>query len=502
MQSLQQMFRRNFESFPNLPTSMEEFWNMMTLYIDRLHALELYAIGELESIQAQHKRSDAALLNKPPSTMISSTELQSLNEPVEVLSAMMNVKGSRSLSKEEIMQHIQMTPPDELKNALLSLAKQLQKEKSQQTVLPNPEQDEKKEPPSLLPLEGPPREEFVASLKEWEIDLYEIQFLRRIGRGNAGTTYLATWRGQEVAVKVAAISDMGLDGWKTEVESLQRLHHPNIIRMMGSAYNESPLTYCLVLEYCNAGDLAAALSNRTPADFFTFVATSVANGLAYLHSRGVIHRDIKPANVLLQGNILRGSYCVKVSDFGVATHHKHQDEENRTAETGTYRWMAPEVVRHEPYSFKADVYSFAMLLWQLITHEDPFQDISQLEAAGKVALEKARPPLPKNTPKPVKNLIETCWADDPDERLSFDEILIQLADFKKNLKEDELQWINNVAPFGHRVYSKTPETAPKMAAKEPVLTRAQMRRAKSRVPSITQPKQQRGRFLFRKGTAQ
>lgn len=98
---------------------------------------------------------------------------------------------------------------------------------------------------------------------------------------------------QEVAVKVASITEMGLDGWKTETSSLQRLHHPNIIRLLGSIYNPSPLTYCLVLEYCNAGDLSAALTKETPPNFFDRVSKDMACGLAFLHSRDVIHRDIK-----------------------------------------------------------------------------------------------------------------------------------------------------------------------------------------------------------------
>ena len=80
-----------------------------------------------------------------------------------------------------------------------------------------------------------------------------------------------------MAVKVAAITDLGLEGWHTEVHSLKRLHHPNVIRLLGSIYNPSPQTYGLVLEYCNAGDLAAALQRSVPSNFFCKIADDVAN---------------------------------------------------------------------------------------------------------------------------------------------------------------------------------------------------------------------------------
>jgi Protein tyrosine and serine/threonine kinase len=121
--------------------------------------------------------------------------------------------------------------------------------------------------------------------KEWEISIYEIKFTKRLGQGASATTYLGQWTGQNVAIKVASITEFGQDGWRTEVNALQRLHHPNIIRMMGTIYNENPQTQCLVLEYCNAGDLATALRYPTPKNFFFHVSTSIANAMTYLHSR-------------------------------------------------------------------------------------------------------------------------------------------------------------------------------------------------------------------------
>ena len=76
-----------------------------------------------------------------------------------------------------------------------------------------------------------------------------------------------------------------------------------------------------------------------------------------------LHRDIKPSNVLLSGDLSSGSFVAKLTDFGLAAKlNPASSEEELTAETGTYRYMSPEVIRHENYSYAADVFSYAMLV--------------------------------------------------------------------------------------------------------------------------------------------
>ena len=172
--------------------------------------------------------------------------------------------------------------------------------------------------------------------------------------------------------------------------------------------------------------------------------------MSYLHRKKILHRDIKPGNVLLDGDVAGGNFTAKLTDFGVAIMHQGYVGEEHTAETGTYRWMSPEVIRHENYSLMTDVYSYAILVWQLVTHEIPFQPMSQLEAAGKVAIEDARPPLPPDTPELIKALIERCWSKYPDDRLPFSQIAIELKEIHKALSDKEKDWLRH--PHGHRVY--------------------------------------------------
>jgi serine/threonine protein kinase len=177
------------------------------------------------------------------------------------------------------------------------------------------------------------------------------------------------------------------------------------------------------------------------------IALDVANGMAYLHSRNVIHRDLKPSNILLTRD-----NRAKIADFGMSVTHTGQE---LTAETGTCtsvallifdeiaslsiltlfqfvadRYMAPEVIRHESYSSNADVYSFGICLWQLISREVPFATMTPIQAAYAVA-EGRRPPMSESTPRQLRDIISACWDQDSRKRPSFTYIAMALADYAK-----------------------------------------------------------------------
>jgi len=136
----------------------------------------------------------------------------------------------------------------------------------------------------------------------------------------------------------------------------------------------------------------------------------------------VIHRDLKPSNILLTRD-----HRAKIADFGMSVANAGQE---LTAETGTYRYMAPEVIRHESYSSNADVYSFGICLWQLITREVPFATMTPIQAAYAVA-EGRRPPIPSTTPRRLQEIIRSCWDQDSHRRPSFTYVAMALADYAK-----------------------------------------------------------------------
>jgi len=177
----------------------------------------------------------------------------------------------------------------------------------------------------------------------------------------------------------------------------------------------------MVLEYMTGGSLHDLLHNagdKAPIDvgLLTRIVAEVASGVAYLHANGVMHRDVKSANVLLDD-----SRHAKVTDFGISTRFGRSDY---TAETGTYRQMAPEVILHKPYDQKCDVYSYGVLLWEVLHRQVPFQGLAPLQAAFAVAMEHRRPTISLEGDLAVyRPLIEACWDADPNKRPDMEQVV-------------------------------------------------------------------------------
>ncbi|KAI9907987.1 hypothetical protein PsorP6_003496 [Peronosclerospora sorghi] len=274
---------------------------------------------------------------------------------------------------------------------------------------------------------------------EWKLDLSEVRLDKAVGNGRSGSTYSAWWRGTHVAAKVVdssannqAIGEELLNEFHREVAVVSKLRHPNIVLFLGAAI--SPPRYCLVFEFMENGTLTDLIrSCHGPIDFFR-LASEMAMGMNYLHLCSIMHRDLKSGNVLIDSH-----GTAKISDFGLSCVLEIGSSSELTAETGTYRWMAPEVIRHEPYSSKADVYSFGIVLWELLTRDQPFRGLTPIQAAFAVARQQMRPALPRQTPVKVGELIEHCWHRDPAWRPDFSSILEALPLVKKSLKKRDFK---------------------------------------------------------------
>ena len=141
----------------------------------------------------------------------------------------------------------------------------------------------------------------------------------------------------------------------------------------------------------------------------------IARALKFLHQHGIIYRDLKPANIGF------GFYDgqIKLFDFGLARTQRLSDQTSRklTGNVGTARYMAPEVTLHADYCLPADVFSYAVLLWEILTLEKPFEGIKDLKQLQNMTVHRhKRPSLRKISSPLVKDLLRACWDRDPSAR--------------------------------------------------------------------------------------
>ncbi|NXF77399.1 M3K21 kinase, partial [Sclerurus mexicanus] len=268
-----------------------------------------------------------------------------------------------------------------------------------------------------------------------EIDFEHLELQEIIGVGGFGKVYRATWRGREVAVK-AARQDPDEDITATaesvrqEAKLFSMLRHPNIIALHGVCLREPNL--CLVMEALAAAPGAAAArgGRRIPPHILVNWAVQIARGMLYLHDEAIVpilHRDLKSSNILLLEKMEHDDICnktLKITDFGLA---REWHRTTKMSAAGTYAWMAPEVIKSSMFSKGSDIWSYGVLLWELLTGEVPYRGIDGLAVAYGVAVNKLTLPIPSTCPEPFAKLMKECWEQDPHIRPSFALILEQLT---------------------------------------------------------------------------
>ncbi|XP_025266860.1 mitogen-activated protein kinase kinase kinase 11 isoform X1 [Camponotus floridanus] len=266
-----------------------------------------------------------------------------------------------------------------------------------------------------------------------EIDFEELQLEEVIGVGGFGKVYRGFWKKREVAVK-AARQDAGeepsvtLENVRQEAKLFWLLKHENIVQLEGVCLKMPNM--CLVMEYARGGSLNRVLSGRKiRPNVLVDWAIQIARGMDYLHNKApisLIHRDLKSSNVLLSEPIENDDFqykTLKITDFGLA---REVYKTTRMSAAGTYAWMAPEVIKKSTFSKASDVWSYGVLLWELLTGETPYKGIDALAVAYGVAVNKLTLPIPSTCPQPWRVLMEECWASDSHARPGFANILIAL----------------------------------------------------------------------------
>ncbi|KAF7088257.1 hypothetical protein CFC21_091383 [Triticum aestivum] len=267
----------------------------------------------------------------------------------------------------------------------------------------------------------------------WEIDLKLLKFGNKVASGSNGDLYRGSYCIQDVAIKVVRPERISADMYRDfaqEVYIMRKVRHRNVVQFIG-ACTRQPNLY-IITDFMSGGSVYDYLHKKGSSfklPEILRVATDISKGMSYLHQNNIIHRDLKTANLLMDENKV-----VKVADFGVA---RVKDTSGvMTAETGTYRWMAPEVIEHKPYDHKADVFSFGIVLWELLTGKIPYDYLTPLQAAIGVVQKGIRPTIPKDTNPKLAELLQKCWHRDSAERPDFSQILEILQRLSKEVGTD------------------------------------------------------------------
>lgn len=243
-----------------------------------------------------------------------------------------------------------------------------------------------------------------------------------------------------------------------EAKFLATLSHPNIIKTRGTGGVKGDFKFFLVLDrlfdtldikiekwskeiktnYRLCGRAKKGQKSNVQGCWRErlIAALDVARALKYMHKHEILYRDLKPENI---GFDIRGD--AKIFDFGIAKElllkdKIGQDQYNISGQTGTRRYMAPEIALCKPYGLPADVYSFAILLWEILSLKMPFPKYTCEKHAKFVVLGHKRPKLSRSWPVLIKNLIKESWSHSarsrPNLSCVYDVLRGEFSDFSSN----------------------------------------------------------------------
>lgn len=252
---------------------------------------------------------------------------------------------------------------------------------------------------------------------KWKIPHEDIQLQEKIGSGGFADVYSGYQKstGLMIAIKklhVTELTNLNFDVFFQEISFMTDLDHFAILPFVGVCTTPP---YCIITEFMSNGNLFDRIHSdihTLDATKHTIIALGIAHGMAYLHSKQVLHRDLKSLNILLDADDFP-----RICDFGMSR-YMPDDGSLMTGGIGTVQWMAPEVIESSLYTEKADVYSYGVLLWEMLTHDIPYKNIRDVQIAYGVVSQNLRPFIPHDCPPKLRKLMRLCW-DVPENRPSF-----------------------------------------------------------------------------------
>lgn len=261
----------------------------------------------------------------------------------------------------------------------------------------------------------------------WEIDKRSLTFIRELGHGQFGQVYEGLWNGTTpVAIKTLKKGSMDPEDFLAEAHIMKNLSHNKLVQLYAVCTKEEPIY--IVTELMKNGCLLDYLqkANRQVLDLpkLIYMAAQIADGMAYLETHSYVHRDLAARNILVgEKNI------VKIADFGLARLIKENTYEARVGARFPIKWTAPEAASYSKFSTKSDVWSFGIVLYEIITYgKVPYPSMSNTEVLTQVE-HGYRMPAPPGCPPALYEIMYQCWHKDSVKRPTFDTLKWKLDEF-------------------------------------------------------------------------
>ncbi|KAG5881597.1 hypothetical protein JTB14_031070 [Gonioctena quinquepunctata] len=261
---------------------------------------------------------------------------------------------------------------------------------------------------------------------QWEIERSSLKFIRKLGHGQFGEVWEGMWNNTTaVAIKTLKPGTMDPKDFLAEAQIMKKLRHQKLIQLYAVCTVEEPIY--IITELMRNGSLLEYLQGKGKGLKLTQLidmAAQIAAGMAYLESQNYIHRDLAARNVLVaDGNI------VKIADFGLARLIKEDEYEARVGARFPIKWTAPEAANYSKFSIKSDVWSFGILLTELVTYgRIPYPGMTNAEVLHQVE-HGYRMPAPPSCPPALYEIMLECWNRDPMRRPTFETLQWKLEDF-------------------------------------------------------------------------